>query len=92
MRELEPSFKELEKLTPDKRNKRVEKILDTAFANTERYQQYYGIIDVDTLTVNQAFALINTDFGMFGFLDLWFGLMLFLLDCNKKMFFFRLRK
>lgn len=60
-------MKKLRNLKPDQRFKKIEKILDKALPDSERYQKKYGIIDIDTLSAQQAYSLIDTRFGSSAF-------------------------
>jgi hypothetical protein len=68
MEELQKKMKTLKTLKPETRTKKAEQILDLAIKDSQKYINEFGIIDVDTMSVDQAYSLINTDFGTLGLL------------------------
>lgn len=64
MEEIQKDMKELRKLKFDQRVKRIEQIMEGAKSETVSPSSKYGIVDIDTLSAKQAYALIDTDFGI----------------------------
>ena len=63
LEEIQKDMKELRQLKFDQRVKRIEKIMEGAQSETPSVSEKYGIVDIDTLSPKQAYALIDTDFG-----------------------------